>query len=102
MSTEPIRSMSAATCARSVTSTESLSTPCTLAPWRSSAAAIAAPIPWAVPVTSAVRPPRSGTRPAVLDQLTHFLDARLPHAQHVRVGTLVEASEQAVAELIGQ
>src|SRR5712692_3533855 len=98
MSTGPIRPRSAATCALSVTSTVSLSTPWTVAPCRSSARAIAEPIPCAVPVTSAVLPGRSGTRPAVLDQLAHFLDARLPHAQHVLVGTLVEAAERAVAE----
>src|SRR5438128_2157354 len=98
ISTEPIRSRSAATCAPSVTSTVSLSTPCTVAPCRSSADAIAEPIPCAVPVTSAVLPWRSGTRPAVLDHVANFLDARLPDAQHVLVGTLVQAAERSVAE----
>src|SRR5712691_3874208 len=98
MSTGPMRATSAATCSGSVTSTVSLSTPWTVAPCSASAATIAEPIPWAVPVTSAVRPLRSGTPPAVLDQVAHFLDARLPHSEHVLVGTLVEPAERAVAE----
>src|SRR2546425_9044120 len=102
MSTGPIRSMSDATWSRSVTSTSSLSTPCTVAPCWASAAAIAEPMPCAVPVTSAVLPLRSGTRPAVLDQVAHFLDAGVPHAKHVAVGTLVEPPERAVAELLAQ
>src|SRR5712691_5626625 len=98
MSTGPMRATSAATCSGSVTSTVSLSTPWTVAPCSASAATIAEPIPWAVPVTSAVRPLRSGTSPAVLDQVAHFLDARLPHPEHVLVGTLVEPAERTVAQ----
>src|SRR5436190_12913625 len=99
MSMRPIRAASSATWSLSATSTVSRSTACTLAAQRSSASAIARPIPCAAPVTRAVRPARSGTRPAVLDEVANLLDSRLPDAQHVLVGALVEAAERAVAEL---
>src|SRR3954466_12863932 len=92
-STRPMRCSSQATEAESVTSHSSLSTPCTRNPSARRAAAIAAPIPCAVPVTSAVR---SG--PAMLEQLARLLHARGPHAQHVGVRALVVAAERAVAQ----
>src|SRR3954470_15963562 len=92
-STRPIASTSAATAAGSVTSHCARSTPCTLIPSAASAAAMAAPIPCAVPVTSATR---SG--PAMLEPLARLLDARRPHPQHVLVGALVVAAERAVAQ----
>src|SRR5262245_41204098 len=99
MSIAPIRSTSPATWPGSVTSTVSLSTPCAVAPCASSAATMAAPMPCAVPVTSAVLPVRSGTRvPAIREDVAHLLDARLPHTKHVLVGTLVEPAQRAVAE----
>src|SRR5262245_9108211 len=99
MSTRPIRSRSAPTCSASVTSTVALSTPCAVAPLASSWRRIAAPMPCAVPVTSAVLPERSGiAAPAALDHLAYLFDARLPDAKHVLVGTLVDAARGAVAE----
>src|SRR5689334_16981033 len=100
MSTGAMRSTSAVTCCVSPASTVSRSTPWTVAPQRSSAAAIAAPIPCAVPVTSAVLPARSGsgTRPAVLDQAPDLRDSRLPDPKDVLVRPLVQAAERAVAE----
>src|SRR5256885_4728270 len=98
MSTAPPSSTNADTCSASVTSTVSRSQPRTTAPCSSSADAIPAPMPWAVPVTSATRPARSATAPAVRDQVAHLLDAGGPHAQDVLVGTLVEPAERAVSE----
>src|SRR3954462_5164177 len=92
-STRPISCTSAATAAESVTSHSSRSTPWTMNPSAASAAAIAAPIPCAVPVTSATR---SG--PAMLEPLARLLDARRPHPQHVLVRALVVAAERAVAQ----
>src|SRR5207247_3632599 len=84
--------------AGSVASTSSLSMPCAFAPCASSAFRIAAPMPCAVPVTSAVLSRRSATRPAALDDIAHFLDARLPDAQDILIGSLVRAPERPVAE----
>src|SRR4051812_28010662 len=92
-STRPMRCTSQATAAASVTSHSSLSTPCTRIPSARSAATIAAPMPCAAPVTSAVR---SG--PAMLEPLAGLLHARGPHAQHVLVRALVVAAERAVAQ----
>src|SRR5690348_12763694 len=98
MSTRPTDATKPSTCAASVTSTVSRSTPRTVAPCSSSAAAMPAPMPCAVPVTIATRPPSSGTGPAVCDQVAHLLDPRLPDAQNVLVRPLVQAAERAVAE----
>src|SRR3954463_14515876 len=92
-STRPSSATSASTAAESVTSHCSRSTPCTGSPSAASAAAMAAPIPCAVPVTSATR---SG--PAMLEPLARLLDARRPHPQHVLVRALVVAAERAVAQ----
>src|SRR5439155_17632848 len=97
-SIRPMRSTSSATWAGSETSQVSRSTPWTVAPCSASAFAMAAPMPPAVPVTSATRPERSGIAPAVLEDVPHLFDARLPDAQHVLVGPLVGAAEGAVAE----
>src|SRR5580698_4747697 len=56
MSTGPTAAKKARTAAESVRSAWSLSTPCTVAPSPRSAAAIAVPIPCAVPVTTATLP----------------------------------------------
>src|SRR5262245_28343358 len=98
MSIRPMRSTSSATCRASETSTVSRSTPCAVAPCSRSAPRIAAPMPWAVPVTSATRPARSGTAPAVLEHVADLLHARPPDAEHVLVRALVDAAERAVAE----
>src|SRR4051812_18598343 len=98
MSTLPIDATKSPTWRSSVTSTVSRSQPCTVAPCSVSAAAIALPMPCAVPVTIATRPRRSGTGPAVRDQVAHFLDPCLPDAQHILVGPLVQAAERAVSE----
>ena len=90
MSTRPIRSTSAATCCGSATSAVSRSTPCSGRAVLRERVGIAAPMPCAVPVTSATRPPRSGTAPAVPHQVAHLLHARLPDAEDVLVRTLVE------------
>src|SRR4051794_35004197 len=92
-STRPICATSASTAAESVTSHSSRSTPWTVNPSAASAAAIAAPIPCAVPVTSATR---SG--PAMLEPLARLLDPRRPHPQHVLVRALVIAAQRAVAQ----
>src|SRR3954469_9109565 len=92
-STRPICATSASTAAESVTSHSSRSTPWTVNPSAASAAAIAAPIPFAGAVT---RAPRQG--PAMLEPLARLLDARRPHPQHVLVRALVVAAERAVAQ----
>src|SRR4051794_25900322 len=98
-STGPMRSTSAATASGSLRSALSRSTRCTVAPSASSPSAIAAPMPWAVPVTSATVPSSSATVvPAVLDEVADLLDAGLPDTQDVLVGPLVEPAELAVAE----
>src|SRR5256885_1668086 len=56
-----------------------------------------APIPCAVPVTSATRPVRSGI-PALLEQRPDLLDAPRPDTENVGLGPLVGAAEGAVAE----
>src|SRR5437588_4411154 len=105
MSTRPIRSTSAATCLPSLRSAVSRSTRWTVAPSSSRPAAIAVPMPWAVPVTRATLPLSSGTRgPAVRDQVPDLGDARAPDLEHLRVRPLVGAAEDAVdreaAELV--
>src|SRR3954452_12638942 len=102
MSTLPIDATKSATWRSAVASTVSRAQPCTVAPCSVSAAAIALPMPCAVPVTIATRPRRSGTGPAVRDQVAHLLDARLPHAQHVLVRSLVQASERSVTEQLAR
>src|SRR5512146_1005286 len=99
MSTRPIPATRSATCPESLTSTVSRSCPCTTAPCASSAAAMPAPIPCAVPVTSATRPVRSGI-PTVLEQRPDLLDARRPDTEDVGLRPLVGAAERAVAEQI--
>src|SRR4051812_47280632 len=92
-STRPSSDTSAATAAESLTSHASRSTPCTVRPSAASAETIAAPIPCALPVTSATR-----SAPAMLEPLARLLHAGRPHAQHVLVRALVVAAERAVAQ----
>ena len=63
MSTGPRPPKKAATAAGADRSAVSLSTPCTVAPSRRSASAIPAPMPCAVPVTTAVFPARPPLQP---------------------------------------
>src|ERR1044071_602802 len=100
MSIRPISATSSSTWRESLTSTVSRSRPCTTAPCAASAAAIAAPIPCAVPVTSATRPERSGNGPAVLEQVAHLFDPCLPHAHPVGGRALVGTAERPVAEQV--
>src|SRR6185437_5009455 len=97
MSTRPTSATNAPTCCSLDASTVSRSKPWTVAPFAASSAPIPGPIPWAVPVTIATRPLRSGI-PAVLDQVAHLGDARIPDSLDVLVRALVHAAERPVAE----
>src|SRR2546428_4832400 len=103
----PMRSTSRATWRGSVRSAVSRSTRWTVAPSSSSPAAIAVPIPWAVPVTRATLPLSSGiAAPPVLEQIADLRHAGPPELEHLPVRSLVGAAKAAVdgqpAELIGR
>src|SRR5512132_1073704 len=97
MSMRPRRAISFATCAGSVRSAVSRSTRWTVAPSSSRPFAIAVPIPWAVPVTSATLPLSSPILvPAVLDEIADFRDTGTPKLEDFIVGSLVGAAEAPV------
>src|SRR2546425_5912721 len=103
----PMPSTSRATWRGSARSAVSRATRWTVAPSSSSPAAVAAPTPCAVPVTSATLPLSSGIgAPPVLEQVAHLRHAGPPDLEHFRLGSLVGSAKAAVdgqaAQLVGR
>src|SRR5205823_7511910 len=96
-STRPMPSTRAVTCRGSARSAVSRSTRWTFAPSSASPSAIAVPMPFADPVTSATLPASSAILgPAVLDEIPDLGDAGAPELEDLFVGPLVRPTEDPV------